>query len=209
MQRASKPVGGSGSNTDVELLDVGEYEGRLVYVADLGMHKKEYKGDYKGDFTMISLGVEVLGKTVSWEDDDGVTHTRPMVMWTKPCYVYDTLTEKGIEYQLYSVFDPSAEEGEIPAWEKQLGKPCNINVTHKAGSGDHAGKVYANIGSLTPIPLKYQGSVPAAETVEMGLGDSLEENNHVNKALYGLPRWLFDNRITDSSSPMQDDDVPY
>jgi len=200
--RRDTAVSNSTSTAEVELLDQGEHEGRLVYVADLGLHRKEYAGEYKGDFAMVSLGVEVIGKKVAFVDDDGERTEFPQILWTKPMYVYHNMSDKGAELKYYKVFDPSVKVDSVPDWEAQLGKPCNINVVHVEGKGANIGTTFANIDSLTPIPKKYQDDVAEAET-EMGIGDADDPNNQVNQHLFGLAKWMFDRRIQDEPAPVQ------
>ena len=117
----------------------------------------------------------------------------------------------------YSVFDSRAEDGQVPGWEAQVGKPCSVRVVHVT-SGENT---YDNIGALLPIPEKYQEGVPPA-TIEPAIGDADDPNNVVTKGLWGLPKFVYDKRIGGGSSnappanhpaasqgPSFDEDVPY
>lgn len=190
LQRRTPATEKATSTADIPLLSAGDHDGRLVMVADLGLQKKEFKGEFKGNIQQIALGVEVVGETI---EVDG--NTVPRLLWTKPFYIYDSLTEKGAELKYYKVFDSSAKEGQVPDWESQLGKPCNIVVIHKQGKGDNAGKFFDNVEALTPIPEKYQAGVPPA-TIEFALGDGEDVQEH----LYGLAKYVFDNRVQESNS---------
>lgn len=186
LTRRTEDSNSGGSNADIPNLEQGEHEGRLVYVADLGLQTKEYKGEYKGDIQQIALGVEIVGQTITLDDKEV-----PRLLWTKPMYIYSTLTEKGKELLLYKVFDSSANEGELPDWEAQLGKPCTVVVKHVHKDD----KTYDNVSDLLPIPVKYHDSVDAA-TISIGIGDSEEDDNPVNDALFGLAKYVFDKRLT-------------
>jgi len=176
----------SESNNEYENLAAGEHEGRLVYVADLGFHTKEYQGEFKGNFQNLSLGIEIVGKTFKMDDKE-----HPVMMWSRAFPLYDTLNEKAGEYAAYKAFVPTAVEGDVPDWEAQLGKPVNVIVTHTKDKKD-ASKVYDNIGSLISIPTKYQEGVTAA-TITPSAGNGEE----VVKALYGLSKWLFERQLSD------------
>ena len=173
-------------------LDEGDYEARLVYVADLGMQEgMVWKGEQKPPAQQIALGFEVVGKTV---EIDGVETAR--LLWLQPFNIYRNLNEKGKELKYYSVFDRSAGDGDDADWEAQLGKVCSINVVHSKGKGENADRVYDNISDVSAIPSKYQEGIAEA-TLEVGVGnsDETDDENHVNAALYGLSKWIFDRRL--------------
>jgi len=199
MALARRTESSGGSSIDYENLKAGEHDGRLVMVADLGLQRQEYKGEYKGDVQQISLGIEILGETITIDD---VEH--PRLMWTKPMYIYNTLTPKGSELVYYSVFDPTAGEGELPDWDAQLGKPCTVNVEHTHKDDN----TYDNVKALLAIPLKYQDGVDAA-TMDMGVGDSDDKDNAVNKALFGLAKYVFDKRVVATDTGDDAKDGPY
>ena len=52
------------SDSDYQSLEAGEYDARLVYVADLGVHQDEYKGEVKNPAQKIALGLEIVGETI-------------------------------------------------------------------------------------------------------------------------------------------------
>jgi len=173
------------SDVQYELLEAGDHDARLVFVADLGLQRKEYKGEYKGDFQQIALGLEIVGETVEVDGKEV-----PRLMWTRPFYIYDKLTEKGVELQMYKAFVSSAVDGDIPDWDAQLGKPCNAVVVHNEGKGANAGKMFDNVADITAIPAKYQDAVaPNKITPEIGDGEN------VRKHLFGLAKYVFDKRI--------------
>ncbi len=61
LQRRTESNGGGGG-ADIPNLEAGEHEGRLVYVADLGLQHMVYKGEDKGNIQQIALGFEILGE---------------------------------------------------------------------------------------------------------------------------------------------------
>ena len=181
------------SDYNWENLDKGSHEGRLVYVADLGLQEKNYKGEFQGNFQQISLGIEVIGQGM--DDKDGVL--QPRILWTKPFNVYENgLTENGIELEYYSVFDTDADENTDPDWEAQLDKVCSVNVINVEGTGANKDKTYDNIKSLDKIPEKYQKDVEGS-TVKCAIGDSEDKDNLVTKGLFGLPKFVWEKRIVE------------
>lgn len=209
MRRGGTGTGSKGESTNKVTsapLSPGQYEGRLVYLADLGLQKKEYAGEDKGQFYQMALGIEIIGEKTVFEDDDGETTEVPKLMWTRPHWAYDTMDERGKELILYRAFDPSATAGQVPDWESQLGKPCTVVVTNQNGKGDKAKVVYDNIETLVAIPEKYQDSVDAAETTP-AQNDPDDPENAVNKKLFGLVKYVFDKRIegTPQGAPKKQD----
>ena len=170
------------SNSNNDLLPAGEYEGRLAYVADLGLLKREFGGEVKAPAQQIALGIEILGKTRTFEDVES-----PLILWNNGFNIFSTLNNLGTELKLYKVFAPNAKEGEVADWDAVLGMPCNVTVIHNA-TGE-----YANIDNLQPIPTKYQKDVEPMATSDACTGDIGDENNPAQKALYGLPRWKIEN----------------
>jgi|LGVF01.2.fsa_nt_gb hypothetical protein len=178
------------------LEDGQEYEGRLVYVADLGLHTREFKGEVKSPCQKIALGIEILGEEVELED--GVV---PRVLWTKPFNIFFQLTDKGKEIEYYKIFESGAEAEEEADWDAQLGKPVSVLVTHFKKDDN----TYDNIKSLAPIPLKYQKDIEEAK-IEPCIGDADDEDNACTKALYGLSKWMFEQRIEEDGEVVEDFD---
>lgn len=210
------PKSESASEVVYENLPLGENEGRLAYVADLGLQARDYRGEDKPPAQQLSLGIEIVGQYVEIDGEKV-----PRLLWTKPFYIYSSLTEKGVELEYYKVFDPAAKPDGDANWEAQLGKPCNVIIEHTPGKGASEGKLFDNIANLTPIPAKYHSSVGEGE-IEPAIGDADDENNVVTKALYGLAKYVYDKRIQDepASDPEpqgnyapgvedDDDDVPF
>ena len=196
----TSPEGEKKSDIEVTLLEAGDHDGRLVMVADLGLQRKEYKGECAGYFRQLALGIEVVGETITIDGK-----VQPRLMWTKPFYIYSTLTEKGNELKLFKVFDSSATEGQVPDWDAQLGKPCNVVVTHTQGKGTNSDNTYDNISDLGSIPAKYQDNVPDhLLKKDIGMNQNIESN------LFGLAKYVFDKRVESANSTgMGDDDIPF
>lgn len=198
-------------------LPLGDNEGRLVFVADLGLQNREYMGEFKGSFQQIALGIEIPDHPM--KDEEG--NTLPRILWTKPFYIYDKMGEKSKEYEYYCAFEPSAQAETVADWDAVLGKPVNVHVIHTQGKtplDDGTYPTYDNIKMLTPIPAKYQEGV-AANTVTPAIGDADDAENVVTKALYGLVKHVYDKRVNGATEPAQqptqsqpeadDQNVPY
>mgnify|MGYP003645232480 FL=1 len=180
------------SSIEYENLAVGEHEARLVYVADLGLQSREYKGEVKPPAQQISLGLEIIGQSVTIEDKE-----HPRLLFTSPFNIFQSLTEKGKELEFYRVFSPSAVENTDADWESALGMPCNVIIKHTQGKGDNSGRKFDNISHLAPIPQKYQSGV-AEGKLETAIGDADDPENTATKALFGLAKYVFDRRIEEA-----------
>tara|TARA_R110000803_G_scaffold48570_4_gene100989 strand:+ start:2590 stop:3237 length:648 start_codon:yes stop_codon:yes gene_type:complete len=195
-------------------LEAGEHEGRLRYVADLGLHTNEYKGEVKPNVQKLALGIEIVGETIEIDGE-----TKPRLLWTSAFNIFHQMTEKGKELQFYKVFDTSATEGVIADWDAVIDEPCNVTVVHVQGKGENSDRTYDNISSISPIPSKYKAAVAEGLVTDGCTGDVEDENNPAQAATFGLPAWFITNRI--SVKPMKeapvepekeemfDDDVPF
>ena len=187
------PKGGGGSSSKVvsdNLKNGEEYEARLVYVADLGLQERNFKGEEKPPAQQLALGLEILGEVVEW--DDGTI--KPKLLWTNPFYVYHEMSDKGKEYMYYKIFSPSAEPETVADWESVLGESCNVVIKH----GESKGNIYDNIAGIMSISKKYKSGVAEA-TIEPCLGDADDESNPATKSLYGLTKWVLDKRLNEES----------
>lgn len=176
-----------------ENLAAGDYEGRLVYVGDLGIQKPfdpKEKPRHR-----LTLGIEILGHTVDVNGEQ-----RPRMLWSSAFNIYNTMTEKGTEIKLYRVFNPEGKVGQVADWESALGKPCNVLIGHEIkGSAK-----YDKILDITPIPSKYKDSVAEATITDMAVGHEDDPDNPAQRAMYGLTKWLFDNsRLSGKSSKVK------
>lgn len=180
------------STSTIEYTNVpeGEHEGRLVYVADLGLQERNFAGEEKPPAQQLSLGIELVGQEQTLSDGG----TLPRILWSKPFNIFQTMNERGNEYKYYKMFVPTARDGEVADWDKVLGMPINVVVSHSK-SGD---RTYDNISSMSAIPAKYQDQVPPAATAQMSVGDAEDENNVATKAMFGLVKYLHDKRVNGS-----------
>lgn len=188
-----------------------EYEARLVYVADLGLHENSYKGEPKPDVQKIALGYEILGETIEVDGEDF-----PRILWDTPFNIYYSMTPNGKELEVYKMFDPKAKEDEIADWEKVLGAAVSITIVQVADKKDPK-VLYDNIATVQPIPKKYQKGVAKALT-KTAVGDADDKDNVVTQALYGLSKWMYDRRLnegavdpvtTEEPTFNPDDEIPF
>ena len=194
-------------------LEAGEHEGRLRYVADLGLHINEYKGEVKPDVQKLSLGIEIVGETVEIDGEQ-----QPRILWVNPFNIFYSMSERGKELPLYKVFSATAREGEVADWDSVINEPCNVTVIHNQGKGENSDRTYDNIDVLSPIPAKYKAGVAEGLVTDGCTGDADNAENPAQKAMYGLVSWVFENRIDGGEtapepmpeiSGVQDEDIPF
>lgn len=164
-------------------LGAGEYEGRLCYVADLGLQERNYKGDEKPPCQQIALGIEILGS-----DNNG----EPRYLWTRSFNIFSKMDEKSVEYKMFKVFNTNAKPDTVADWDKVLGEPCSVTVVSvksKDGSTE-----YDNILDITPIPSKYRDGI-AEGRITPCIGDCEDESNPATQALYGLAKFIWAKRL--------------
>lgn len=205
-REATEVVGGGDNIYNWENLTPGDHEGRLAYIADLGLQAREFKNEFKGNFQQISLGIEIVGKGMEVTEDE-VTRMEPRILWTKPFYIYSSMDSKGKEFEYYALFDTSAEVDTIPDWEAQLGKPISVHVETVKGTGKNKDHTYDNVKSIARIPEAYQAGVGEL-SVTPCIGDSDDPENVVTKGLFGLPKHVFDKRVKDGDVPAEESGVP-
>lgn len=170
-------------------LNAGEYPGRLVYIADLGVHQDTYKGELKDPCRKFTLGIELIGETYEIEGE-----VFPKLMWLRPFNVYKKMTEKGGEFKAYKTFDKNAKPDTVPDWEAQLGKPCTVVVEHNSKEG----KTYDNIESLLSVPDAFKDAIGEAQ-LSCKVNDADNPDDEVNQALFGLAKYVYDKRLEEEA----------
>lgn len=181
--------GNGGEKKTYSRLGEGEYEGRLVYVADLGLQENTYDED-KPPCQQICLGIEIVGAS----NDDGT----PRLMFTKPFNIFSRMNEKGNEFKYFSYFNPNAKPDTVADWDSVLGEPCSVVVESVQGKGKNAGNVYDNLSKINPMPAKYKKDVEQ-NRIAPCIGDCDDPDNEATKALYGLAKYIFDKRVDPST----------
>lgn len=187
INRISPKVEKSSSSIEYTNVPEGEHEGRLVYVADLGLQERDFAGESKPPAQQLALGIELVGQVQTMSDGG----TLPRILWSKPFNIFQTMNERGNEYKYYKMFVPTAQEGQVAEWDNVLGLPISVVVSHST-SGD---RTYDNISSLNPVPTKYRDQVADAMTAEMAVGDAEDANNVATKAMFGLVSYIHKKRI--------------
>lgn len=190
IKRKGTKSSGNESDIEYENIEAGEHDARLVYVADLGTHHNEYKGEVKPPVQKLALGLEIVDSSVTIDGEE-----QPRLLWANPFNVYFSLTEKGKELQMYKIFNPKADAGEEADWDSVLGEPCSVTIANVKGKGANSDKVFDNITDIVAIPKKYQKDVSPARTKDMATSGDEDMNSPAIRSLFGLAKWQFDQRL--------------
>ena len=196
---AAAPVGTE--TIDIPNLGAGEHEGRLRYVADLGMQERTpfQKGDpERAPCQQLSLGIEIVGETI---EVDG--KTLPRLLWSPPFNVFNTMSGLGKELKFFKAFDSSAKEDTVADWDSVLNEPCNVTTVLNEGKGASAGRTFDNIVGIAAIPAKYKAGVEKGIVTDGCTGDCEDDDNPAQSNMYGLPDVLHSRRITSSITEVE------
>jgi len=142
---------------DFKRVPAGVHIGRCFRIVDLGTQEETYEGESK---LMQKLAIywELHGEDEEGKplmNDDG----EPMTIWKE--YTASLGKKAKLRSDLESwrgkpFTDEEAKGFDVP---KLLGQYCMVNVTHKTSQ---AGKTYATVTSLTPLPAALRHSKPNA-----------------------------------------------
>lgn len=175
-----------GSNRIVQpALEAGGYPVRLVQVIDMGHRDmKPYKGVVKGKARHLRVVYEMVDEFIV--DGDGNT-VEDKPRWkdeTFPFYNLDA--DLATSTKRYNALDPAGQhKGD---WEKLLGAPALLTLSHTKGRGDNSDKIYNNIEGLTTIRKKEADKLPKLVN-EPKFFDTESPNW---KVFLSLPDWLQD-----------------
>lgn len=151
----------------------------IVQVIGLGLQpQRPFQGQEKPPARMVQFTYELFNDVRTFGDED------------KPLIISESMPFSGNEksrlYKRVLGVDPGMKMtgGDL---SKLVGTPCMLQVVHTPGKGTNAGKVYANIGAVTPAMkgLPY----PTAPFNPTFLYDPY---NHNEEVFQKLPKFLQD-----------------
>jgi hypothetical protein len=177
---ASK-VKSSGGGTVAEPIEGGTYPARVAQVIDLGLQpQRPFKGQEKPPAHQMWLTYELVDEFHVGEDGEP-DEDRPR--WISEQLVLHSLkADRAKSTQRYNALDPKMEFGGDFAMLGNTGG--NVTITTRAGSGEHAGKVFNNIQTVTAVrskdlakmePLKEEAKVFLLDEPDMEVFESLPD----------------------------------
>jgi hypothetical protein len=159
-RNASDIPAGDSSKFQKEVLAPNGYPARVVGLTFVGVqNQRPYMGQAKPPADELRITYELSHEFM--KDEDG------KVLEDKPRWLTETIPFKSLKLdkakssKRYAVLDPTGASG--GEWQQLLGAPCTVVVTNNAGKGKHEGKVFENIGDVTP---KFVNPIPGQAPYE-------------------------------------------
>ena len=135
----------AGSGGIEGMVSAGMHQARIIQIVDLGMQKREYRGEAKPDGQQILITFEIVDEDTEQTTEDG----QPIRRWLGTMPIDASLKCKRLQQCLNAVDPDGTKRGNLA---DLLLAPALLNVEHvtkKNGSGE----VYAKIASFNP-PMK-------------------------------------------------------
>lgn len=156
----AKKVPGGNAGDDrkrPEPLEPGNYPVRLVGLITLGVQEQRpYQGEAKPPAQEIMLTYEFLDEFLKDDEGDDIPEKPRWLSETIP--FINIAAERAKSTQRYKAFDPElVHDGD---WSAVVGLPATANIVVRQGQGKHAGKVFENIGSVSPMRPKDAARAP-------------------------------------------------
>lgn len=170
----------TGGGGDFSPMPQGNHVAVCNMVVDLGKQRtvsQQYGEKIKHQ---VWIRWETPDETIEWTDRDGNAKSGPRVIGKT--YTVSLHENANLRGDLESWRGRPFTKEELEGFDitKLLGAPCMVNVTHD----EKAGKIYANIKAVTPLPKALKANPPKSET-----GLLLYDED--NTATYDdLPEWL-------------------
>lgn len=181
---ASK-VQNTGGGSKAEPIDAGTYPARVAQVIDLGLQpQRPYKGQEKPPAHQMWISYELVDEFHVGEDGEP-DEDKPR--WISEQLVLHSLqADRAKSTQRYNALDPKCVHG--GDFSMLGGVGCNVTITQRAGTGQHAGKVFNNIQTVTSVRPKDEARMPELkEEAKVLLLDSPDLD-----VFNSLPDWLQD-----------------
>lgn len=144
-------------NSEYKMVPAGSHLARCYRIIDLGTQTVEWSGEMKFQ-RKVMIGWEIHG-----EDEEGaplVTDDgRPLSIFKN--YTLSWNENATLRKDLQGWRGAAWTDAEASRFDLQsvLDKWCMLNVVHKPGRGQNAGKMFSNVDGITPVPavIKKQG----------------------------------------------------
>jgi len=136
-----------GGGVNFEPIPAGMYVARCYQMLHIGTVETVYEG-VKKDQNQVIITWEFPNDKKVFKEELG---EQPMVI--SKIYTLSLYETSGLRILLESWRGKSFSKEEAESFDitKVLGAPCLINVKHVQGQGKNAGKVYAQIASVSPL----------------------------------------------------------
>lgn len=129
------------------MLDAGSYPARVVQVVFVGVQKQRpYMGQVKDPIDEVRITYELSHEFMP--NDDGTPNESKPRWFSESIPFYNLRADRAKSTKRYNAIDPLATtDGDFG---KLLGLPCSLLIVKNPGKGVHEGKIFNNIGDVTP-----------------------------------------------------------
>jgi hypothetical protein len=181
--KAKNTGGGEGGMPQQASIEAGNYIGRVVQILDLGLQaQRPFKGEEKKPAHMLQVTYE-LGTEFCKDENGEDIEDKPR--WVSEDFpLFSLKSDRARSTKRYLALDPNkVHDGD---WAQLIGAPCTVTVVNNEGKGKHAGKIFDNVGNVTP-PMK---GFPVPELVN---DPKLFDLDEPDMDVFGsLPEWIQD-----------------
>ena len=173
--------GGKGDMPEQAPIVAGAYPARLVQVIDLGLQNMgEWNGETKSPANKVMFTFELVTEFCKDKDGKDMEDKPRWVSESKPWYGLSA--DRATTSKWYLAMDPTVECEEDLA--RLVGAPCTVTIVNNPGKGKNAGKVYNNVGGVSPAMKGF----PVPELINEPKVFALDEPD---MDLFGaLPDWI-------------------
>lgn len=170
------------SGADFAPIPAGMQHAVCYAVIDIGTQPKF--GNFPARRKVVILW-ELPGELIEVEKD-GTKRTMPRAISEK--YTLSLASKGNLRPMLESWRGRPFTEQELDGFDLKnlLGANCFLNVVHKQGTGEKAGRTYANVASVNPLA-KGMGKLPAANPL---LLFSMDDFNGPVTIPEAIPEWI-------------------
>lgn len=136
------------NNTKRVTLDPGTYPTRVVAIIDLGLQaQRPFNGEAKPPAREIALTYEFLDEYMKDEDGQDLKDKPRFISESFP--FFNITQDKARSTIRYKSLDPTMKHG--GNFAALLGLACNVTIVINPGKGKNVGKVYENVGGVSPM----------------------------------------------------------
>ena len=138
-------------------LEAGPYPARIVKIIDLGLQPQSYLGESKDPAYKISVTYELLDEFMLDEDGTALEDKPRWISEEMP--LFSLAAERAKSTQRYLALDPQrVHDGD---WTQLLGSPCTVTIVNNPGRGKNEGRVFNNVGNISPMRARDSEKAPA------------------------------------------------
>jgi hypothetical protein len=168
----------TGGGGDYKPVPAGNHRAICSMVVDLGRQRIQSQMYGESIKPQVYIAWELPDEPINWTDKDGNERSGPMRIGKT--YTVSLHENANLRSDLENWRGRPFTAEEMAGFDiaKLAGVPCLINVTHK----ENAGKTYANVTSVTPLP-------KAMERPTCSDGSLVYDDEHLNTFEF-LPDWL-------------------